>query len=77
MEDQGAQTNGKKVVFLLVGTAAVALAAAYYSKRHSASKRPANSQQPDKLQTLLAQVFDCYIKSWIESALAYCVKHTG
>ena len=66
MEDQAAsQTNGKKVAILLVGTAAVALAAAYYGKRHSAPKRPANSQ----LQSLLEQVRNCYNKMCTEPAL--------
>lgn len=70
MEDQtGSQTNGKRVAFLLIGTAAVALAAAYYSKRRSAPKRPAHSQQRDKLHTLLKQVHICCTKFWIESAL--------
>ena len=65
MEDQaGSQTNGKKFVFLLVGTAAVALAAAYYSKRRSETpKRSADSQQSKRLQTLLEQVCTSYVKS--------------
>ena len=66
MEDQaGSQTNGKKVAILLVGTAAVALAAAYYGKRQSAPKRPANSQ----LQSLLEQVCNCYTKICTEPVL--------
>lgn len=64
MEDRaGSQTNGKKFVFFLVGTAAVALAAAYYSKRRSAPKRNADSQQSKRLQSLLEQVCTCYVNS--------------
>ena len=49
------QRHGNAVMFLLAGTAAVALAATYYN-RYRLSKRPLTDQQSAKLQQLLAEV---------------------
>lgn len=74
MEDQGgSRACGKKVAFLLAGTAAVALAAAYYSKRHSTMKRPANNQESIKLRRLLQQVWHQYLDFMTLQTVCTCV----
>lgn len=50
------QRHSNALIFVLAGTAAVAVAAACYNRRHRLPKRPHDGQQSANLQHLLAEV---------------------
>ena len=56
------QRHSNALIFVLAGTAAVAVAAACYNRRHRLPKRPHDGQQSANLQQLLAEVRDVCTK---------------